>query len=166
MENVRPPELKITGERLLVFVDDTGHETFKGSHDYYGLGGCVVLGADYAWMKAQWREVRRLINGNPDAPLHAADMKRTEANFDVLSKFFLDPSFARIAAVSTKETRLPSDMHSAVPVMGTLAGQIEQLAKLIPCKGMTIIVESSQRADPILKQYFGQVRSIATDPGW
>jgi hypothetical protein len=36
-------ELKITNDRLLVFVDDTGHETFKGSHGYCGLGGCIFL---------------------------------------------------------------------------------------------------------------------------
>jgi uncharacterized protein DUF3800 len=164
MERTPLPELKITNDRLLVFIDDTGHETFKGAHNYYGLGGCVVLGAHYEWMKAQWREVRKLISGSPDAPLHAADMPRTPANFDALSKFFLDPSFARIAAVSTKEAHRPTDMHSAMPVMGTLDGHIDELARLIPCNGVTIIVESSQRADPILKQYFGQLQSSAAQP--
>jgi hypothetical protein len=48
--------------------------------------------------------------------------------------------------------------------MGTLAGHIDELARLIPCSGVTIIVESSQRADPILKQYFGQLQSSAADP--
>jgi Protein of unknown function (DUF3800) len=164
MERTPLPELKITNDRLLVFIDDTGHEAFKGAHNYYGLGGCVVLGAHYEWMKTQWREVRRQINGNPDAPLHAADMARTQANFNALSKFFLDPSFARLAAVSTKEAHHPIDMHSAIPVMGTLAGHIDDLARLIPCNGVTIIVESSQRADPIFKQYFGQLQSAAADP--
>jgi hypothetical protein len=56
MERAPLPELKITNDRLLVFVDDTGHEAFKGAHNYYGLGGCVVLGAHYEWMKTQWRE--------------------------------------------------------------------------------------------------------------
>jgi len=62
-------ELKYHNDWLLVFIDDTGHETYAGTHNYYGLGGCVVLGAHYDWLKGQWREVRRLINGSPDAPL-------------------------------------------------------------------------------------------------
>jgi hypothetical protein len=49
-------ELKITNDPLLVFIDDTGHEAFKGSHSYYGLGGCVLLGAGYEWLKTRWRE--------------------------------------------------------------------------------------------------------------
>lgn len=153
-------ELKITAERLLVFIDDTGHETYKG-HNYYGLGGCVVLGAGYAWLKQQWRAVREAINGDSDKPLHAADMERRPENFEALARFFLDPSFARIAAASTRKTSCPADMHPAVPVMGTLEQQINGLANLIPCDGVTLIVESSHRADPILMRHFGELRSEA-----
>lgn len=151
-------EIKITAERLLVFIDDTGHETYKG-HNYYALGGCVVLGAGYAWLKQQWRTVRQTINGDPDKPLHAADMQRKPENFEALAKFFLDPCFARIAAASTRKTPYPRDMHPAVPVMGTLEQQINGLANLLPCDGVAIIVESSQRADPVLKQHFGELKS-------
>jgi hypothetical protein len=34
MERAPLPELKITNDRLLVFVDDTGHEAFKGARKY------------------------------------------------------------------------------------------------------------------------------------
>jgi hypothetical protein len=156
-------EIKITAERLLVFIDDTGHETYKG-HNYYGLGGCVVLGAGYAWLKQQWRAVRTAINGDADEPLHAAEMERKPANFEALARFFLDRSFARIAAASTRKTPYPLDMHPAVPVMGTLEQQVNNLASVIPCDGVAIIVESSQRADPILKQHFGELRSEAVRP--
>lgn len=82
-------ELKYRNDWLLVFIDDTGHETFAGTHEYQGLGGCVVLGTHYNWLKGQWREVRRLINGSPDAPLHAADTTwRCARSFAVLSHFF------------------------------------------------------------------------------
>lgn len=114
-------ELNYANDWLLVFIDDTGHETFAGTHDYYGLGGCVVLGAHYEWLKGQWREVRRLISGSPNAPLHAADTTwRSARSFAVLSQFFLDRSFLRIAAISTRETTRPADMHPAVPVMAGL----------------------------------------------
>src|SRR2546427_7848122 len=95
MEKNAFEELKITNDRLLVFIDDTGHEAFKGSQGYYALGGCVVLGAGYEWLKQRWIDVRRQINGSPDVPLHASEMERIEANFAVLSQFFLDPSFVR-----------------------------------------------------------------------
>ena len=95
-------ELKYANDWLLVFIDDTGHETFAGTQNYYGLGGCVVLGAHYEGLQGQWREVRRLIKGSPDAPLHAADKTwRGDRSFAVLSQFFLDRSFFRIAAMSS-----------------------------------------------------------------
>ena len=50
-------------------------------------------------------------------------------------------------------------MHPAAPVMGTLEEHIDAIASLTPCSGVAIIVESSQRAGPILKQHFGELRS-------
>jgi len=151
--------LTFTNDRLLAFIDDMGHETYKGAESYYGLGGCVVLGAYYELLKAHWKEVRRLINGSPDAPLHAFEMEQKPSNFDALSRFFLDRSFARIAVASTKKTTCPADMHSAEPVIGMLEEHIDGIASLVPCSGVMIIVESSQRADPILKQLFGKLKS-------
>jgi hypothetical protein len=152
-------ELKYHNDWLLVFIDDTGHETFAGTHDYYGLGGCVVLGARYDWLKGQWREVRRLINGSPDAPLHAADTTwRGARSFAVLSQFFLDRSFLRIAATSTRKTVCPAGMHPAAPVMGGLHEHVVGVAELIPCKAIAMVVESSQRADAMLKEHFGELK--------
>ena len=132
---------------------------FAGTHDYYGLGGCAVLGAHYEWLKKQWREVRRLINGSADAPLHAADTTwRCDRSFAVLSQFFLDRSFVRIAATSTRKTVCPAAMHPAVPVMGGLYEHVVGVAELIPCKAIAMVVESSQRADPMLKQHFGELK--------
>ena len=48
-------ELKPGADDLIGFVDDTGHETFSGNQGFYGLGGCVVPGADYGHLKARWR---------------------------------------------------------------------------------------------------------------
>jgi hypothetical protein len=38
-------EKKPDADDLLVFVDETGHETFAGNQGFYGLGACAVLGA-------------------------------------------------------------------------------------------------------------------------
>jgi hypothetical protein len=106
-------ELKPDADDLLVFVDDTGHETFAGNQGFYGLGACVVLGAHYAYLKARWGEVRHIVAGSPDAPLHACTIERKPENFEALSAFFFDPSFFRIAVTTTKDIGLPPHMHPA-----------------------------------------------------
>ena len=70
---------------LLVFVDDTGHETFAGDQPYYGLGGCAVMIEAYEPLKARWKSLRRLINGHEDLPLHASTLKRDPTHLAVLA---------------------------------------------------------------------------------
>jgi hypothetical protein len=144
-------ELHYTANDLLVFIDDTGHESFAGNQEYYGLGGCVVLGAAYHHLKTQWSVVRDCIKGSDDAP-HAAKMVHNDCNFHALSTFFQDRSFARLAVASTKRTTLPANMHPATPVTAALQEDIVHLATIIPCASVMLIVESSQRSDAILKQ--------------
>lgn len=160
MDQPTTEEIKPAADDLLVFVDDTGHEALAGNQDYYGLGGCVVLGHGYEHLKAKWREVRRAINGDPDLPLHGSTMERKAENFETLANFFLDRSIVRIAVTTTKDVALPAGMDPCVPVMGQLQENIETIASLLPCKGVWIIVESSQRADPILKSCYSQLTPV------
>jgi hypothetical protein len=44
MHPIKYEELKPAADDLLVFIDDTGHETFAGNQGFYGLGGCVIPG--------------------------------------------------------------------------------------------------------------------------
>jgi hypothetical protein len=44
MKPLPDDELNCSSEDLLVFIDDTEHESFGGNKEYYGLGGCVVPG--------------------------------------------------------------------------------------------------------------------------
>ena len=89
-------EIHIVVGDLLIFVDDTGHETF-GSQRYFGLGGCAVLAEHYPRLKSLWMDVRTRIKGHPDARLHASDkLIRTDADFKVLTDFFADRSFFAI----------------------------------------------------------------------
>ena len=143
-------ELKPSADDLLVFVDETGHETFAGNQRFDGLGGCGVLGAGYAHLKERWRAVRKAINGDADLPLHGSEFERKADNFAFLSEFFLDPSFVRIAATTTKAVSLPTGMDPCVPVMGQLQKEIAFVAAALSCKSVWIIVESSQRADAIV----------------
>jgi hypothetical protein len=153
-------ELKPDADDLLVFVDDTGHETFAGNQGFYGLGACLVLGAGYAHLKAKWGEVRTIAADGPDAPLHASTIERKRENFEALSGFFFDPSFIRIAVTTMKDIGLPPNMHPCVPVMGQLRQEIATVASALPCKRIWVIVESSQRADPVVRNCFDQLTSL------
>jgi hypothetical protein len=42
------PQIKFRNDSLLVFMDETGHETFAGDHSYFAVGGCAMLGAHHA----------------------------------------------------------------------------------------------------------------------
>jgi hypothetical protein len=157
-------DLKPDAEDLLVFIDDTGHETFAGNQGFYGLGSCVTLATAYAHLKTRWEEVRTAITGDPAAPLHASEMARKPRNFAALASFFLDPSFLRIAVTTTRNIGLPPKMHPCVPVMGQLREEIAVVASRLPCRRIWLIVESSTRANPIVRDCFLQLTSL-TFPG-
>jgi hypothetical protein len=53
-------------------------------------------------VKTQWRELRRTINGDPDAQLHAADLDYTPENLAAASQFFMSPAFARFGVAGRK----------------------------------------------------------------
>jgi hypothetical protein len=126
-------ELKASALDLLVFVDDTGYETFAGNQGFYGLGGCLAMGWGYEHLKVKWREVRMAINGDSDAPLHASDITTNPKpeSFAALRAFFEGRYFFRVAATTTKSVDLPPGMHPCVPVMGQLVAEIEALARLV-----------------------------------
>jgi hypothetical protein len=164
-------EIKPDADDLLVFIDDTGHETFAGNQGFYGLGGCLMMGSAYAHLKEKWRGVRKSINGDPEAPLHASDITANPKpeSFAVLRTFFEDGSFARIAVTTTKEVELPVEMHPCAAVIGQLWKEIDTVASVLPCKRIWFILESSDRADPVVTGSFGQLTSLnsaAAVPAW
>jgi len=154
-------EITPSANDLVFFIDDTGHERFAGDQGYYGLGGCVVLASHYPHVKDQWKGVRQSINGDQESPLHASEMKREQANFDALSKFFESPAFIRIAATTTKDVPLPAGMHPCVPVMGQINQEIAVISSALASNRLWFILESSERADQTVKVHFSQLSSIA-----
>jgi len=130
-----------------VFIDDTGHETFAGNQGFYGLGGCLTTGFGYEHLKPKWREMRTIINGDPEMPLHGSDIavNPKPESFAALRAFFEDHSFLRVAVTTTKNVGLPVDMHPCVAVTGQLCNEIEIFASALPCKRAWLIVESSKQ---------------------
>jgi hypothetical protein len=149
-------ELKVDGDCLVVFIDETGYETFAGKQPYYAVGGCAVIRADYEWVRAQWRELRRAINGDPDLPLHAAEFPHTPENFATMRQFFASPAFARFAVAATSKTNFAVDMHAMAAVMGMLKEYIARVVPLVPCSTVALIFEASQRGDPLVRRHFGE----------
>jgi hypothetical protein len=44
MEHPPDEEIHCVADDLLVFIDDTGHESFAGDQEYYGLGHKLIKG--------------------------------------------------------------------------------------------------------------------------
>jgi hypothetical protein len=150
-------EIHIAVGDLLIFLDDTGHESFS-SQRYFGLGGCAVLAEHYPRLKNLWMDVRTRLKGHPDARLHASDKSiRMDANFKILADFFADRSFLRFAVMSMESVILPGTMHPVTPVTGAIQEDIASLGNLLPCDRVSLVLETSQRADPILRQCFSEL---------
>jgi len=142
---------------LLVFVDDTGHETFAGDQSYYGLGGCAVMIEAYEPLKARWKGLRRLINGREDIPLHAANLEPDPTHLAALVGFFRNSGFFRFAVTTTKSMEYPAHLHSAQPVMELLKKYVVSIISVTPCQSVALIFEQSERGDPLLQQYFAML---------
>lgn len=99
--------------------------------------------------------MRAQITGNPNTPLHAADLEQTRENLTAVSEFFQERSFARLGVIATKETRFHVDMHNMAAVTAMLKQQVARVAALTPCSAVALIFEQSQRGDPLLMQHFG-----------
>jgi hypothetical protein len=128
-------EIKPVADDLLVFIDDTGHETFAGNQGFYGLGGCLMTGFAYAYLKPKWRGVRKIINGDPEAPLHGSDITTNPKpeSFAALRTFFEDRSFARIAVTTSAGMWKP------------LIRQAEPSCKAAPLSTLHLYQEDSHR---------------------
>ena len=87
-------------------------------------------------------------------------MEREVTNFEALSAFFLDPSFARIAATTTKNVALPPAMLPCVPVMGQIRQEIAVIGASLACETLWTILESSERADRTVQTHFSRLTSI------
>lgn len=152
-----PGPLVLAPDCLACFIDDTGHERLQGQ-PLYGLGGCAVLGRDYERVLVEpWRRRRAATNGSYDAPLRAFGFARraTPANMAAMSRFFAGQPFLRFAAVSTLNTEYPREQELMAWLMSVLKVRIVEILNRTPASPVALIFESSERADPLLMEYFG-----------
>lgn len=158
-------QLTLLPETLYVFVDDTGHEHLAGS-SFYGLGGCAVLGRDYERLIAgPWSLVRLVVMGDEHAALHAADFGRsaTPHQLEDVVRFFREKPFMRLGAAGAVTTVLPDDIPLMQTVLGSLKLRIIEVAKWTPFTAIKVIFEANQRANRLVRRYFGDFRVTAED---
>ena len=146
--------LVLRDRSLAVFVDDTGHESLKGQ-PVYGLGGCAVMGCDYERIMNQpWRAVRKHVTGSSDAQLHASKFSGKTKDIDVVARFFREQPFWRFAAVITQETILAEQLTRLGTMKGVLEKRINDIVGKTLCKEVSVVFESSQRADRLVESAF------------
>jgi len=149
--------LPLPDDCLAVFVDDTGHEALLKDHPVYGLGGCATPGRDLdRYIRDPWREVRRLVTGSPDTPLHANEFARSATQDDILNvaKFFRVNPFARLGGIVSFKSQLSDHLDSIRTIADVLKERIRQTASHTPCGSVAIIFESSDRADRLIEAAF------------
>jgi len=142
---------------LAVFVDDTGHEALVHGHPVYGLGGCAVLGRDLVRLIWQpWKVIRARVTGSPDTPLHASEFGSiaTKSDMEAVSAFFRSQAFARFGAIITTETKLADELSLMKTIKTVLVQRINEIVGSTLCREVKVIFESSQRADPMIREVF------------
>lgn len=124
-------EMRLTDDCLAVFVDDTGHEDLPSGHNVYGLGGCVVMAGELeAIVRAPWREVRRVVMGSADTPLHATDLRNpSQGQIEAFTRFFSTWRFGRVAVTITTATKLHEDPSAVQTVVKALQLRIVAMSR-------------------------------------
>jgi Protein of unknown function (DUF3800) len=154
------PKLVLQDRTLTVFVDDTGHETLVKGQPVYGLGGCAALGRDIERIINQpWKELRRLVTGSSDTRLHAHKFSRiaTAEDFEAVAQFFRAQPFWRFGAVFTTETTLLPEISLMQTMKGVLEKRIQDIVERTLCKEVSILFESSERANDLIQKTFRQL---------
>jgi hypothetical protein len=72
-----------------------------------------------------------------------------------MSRFFANQPFFRFAAVATINTDYPRDQELMAWVMLVLKVRIAEILSRTPARSVALVFEASQRADPLVMQFFG-----------
>jgi len=161
------PRVAITSELnpgpncLLVFVDETGHEELAGNETIFAVGGCAILARGLKQgLHDPWREVRTIVNGDSEAPLHASDFTRDArpGHVEAIGAFFARPTFYRLAAVGSKATTYCDTLALAEVILAVLGRRIQEIVDRATPESVTVIFEHTERAEQIYEQYFSGIR--------
>jgi hypothetical protein len=150
-------KLTLSDKALVVFVDDTGHEVLVKGHPVYGLGGCATMAPDLdRIIRGPWLEIRRLITGSRDVPLHASDFSQgaKQEHIEAIAAFFRTQPFARLGAIISFKTTLADELGPVPTIALVLQQRIIHIAKWTTFQELHVIFESSDRANPLIEKAF------------
>ena len=148
----KPPTLGlgIADDDLLVFIDETGHESLPSDAPIFGVGGIIVYGADYESSVAQpWLDLKARIGLAPDRTLHAAtDFSVYGEHLELLQRFFETGIFVRHAAMvtaTTTSTHSPFITASCAGLARNVGRTLARVVRNSPVTRVVYVVEHSER---------------------
>ncbi len=149
-----------SGNTVLVFIDETGHELLKDkNYPVFGLGGCACLAKDYlALIYEPWKQVESVFEPS-QLPLHATDLpkhKMTNVHFDAINHFFADNAFARFACLVTNQTANSSEADFFTIAVANVHERIRRVIQWLPFDQIVMLLESSERTAQRLTHHFNQ----------
>ena len=158
-----PPSIRsfgIADDDLVVFIDETGHESLPSGAPIFGVGGIIVYGADYqSCVEQPWLELRTQIGLSPDRPLHAAtDFRVYEKHLNQLGRFFETGTFVRHAAMvtsSTASTHSPFITASCAGLARNVGRTLARVVRNSPVNRIVYVVEHSERLHSTYQSLMG-----------
>lgn len=143
---------------LLFFVDDTGDETrTDDSQPFFGVGGCAVHARDMeALINQPWRDVRRIITGSPDIPVHASELRPPfdQVHLAALTSFFADHHFMRFGVSCDRRAEFPASLELTQVLLASLQIRLNQILSRCWASDVAVIFEHSERLEQAIKLGF------------
>lgn len=139
--------IELSGDTLLVAIDETGHEDFAPTHRVFGVGGCACLVKHMGQLVDDpWRSMKAALFGGEDVKLHAADLRKpTHSQLNGLEIFFTSYGFFRFG-VMVSDTVKDDTNHGLIKLVGRMVlDRIADIAGHAHPVDVVIITESSDR---------------------
>lgn len=152
-----------SGESLLIFIDETGHEEFPDKNaPFFGFGGCLSPSLLYdSQIDEPWKAVQSLFPKEA-LPLHAADLKMDQMSkkqLIAISNFFKNGVFGRFAAVTSSMFQNETEDTIYHLMARTTYSRILDITRKIhgpDFQQIIMIFEHSERTDKLMGDYFNR----------
>ena len=152
---------EIAPTSLLVFIDDTGHESLKDPNvPFFGFGGCVIPASHYIRnVDTPWKEVEKQFPAEM-LPLHAADLKPQELGprLGHINNFFEKGFFGPFATIISNEAIIDTDENIYhIMARDTYRRVFEVGSGLyVEIDHIDMIFEHSERTEKFMTDYFSR----------
>lgn len=145
--NAKGGTVELSGDTLLVAIDETGHENFAPTHRVFGVGGCACLVKHVGKLVDDpWRSMKAALFGGEDVRMHAAELRKPSKEQLVgLETFFVNYGFFRFGVMVSDTVKDETDYSLIKVVARMVLDRIADIAGYTHPVDVVIITESSQR---------------------